>query len=239
MTESAIITVQQGKKRLERLESVAAGRFMRSSESFDQGIQALQRIRDQGVWHYAKDADGVMLGDYKKPRWEDYIRSFCDRHGVGRSTTFAALNVVDTWNALGLPRKTLEEVGLEKAKEIRHLVKYDGRSRQLKLPPPEVLEKLPPGKDPVDQIREKVKEVLIDPPEPLTHHDVRDAFSIDTGVGEDVYVWVTEGNRVRYTYEGDSHLADGVLIGRKEWEGLDEKFREWLNRRLKIAEREG
>ena len=230
-----ITTMQHGKKRLERLESVAAGRFKRSSREFNRGMEILRRIRDTGAWHYALDDDEVMLGDYQRPKWENYIRLFCDRHRIGRSTTFAALNTIDTWYALGLPKKALQEVGLNKAKEIRHIARYDGRSGQLELPSQDIIEQLPPGKTPVDRVRKKVEEVLIEPEEPLTPKDVRDSFTIDTGAVESVYIWETGGGRVRYTYEEADYLTDGILIEANEWSEMDEKFKEWLVHKVKIV----
>jgi hypothetical protein len=197
-------------------------------------MRALRRIRETGAWHYALDADDVMLGDYKRPKWEDYIRLFCDRHGVGRSTTFAALNVMDTWMALGLPEKALAAVGIEKAKEIRTIAHYDGRSGKLKLAPEEVLETLPPADTPIERVKKKIEEVLIDPPEPLTHEDVRASFTIDTGTDVEVALFEASDGNVWYSYEANEYLADGVLVPSDSWKKLDPKFKDWLVAKLKI-----
>ena len=236
MENNIVVTVQQGKRRLARLESVAAGRFRRSSKDFDRGMRTLRTIRDTGAWHYALDDDDVMLSDYQRPKWEHYIRLFCDKHRIGRSTTFAALNTIDTWYALGLPEKALEEVGLDKAKEIRHIARYDGRSKELELPPETVIEQLPPADSPLERVKKKIEEVLIDPPEPLRPKDIRDSFTIDTGVDEEVSIFQAGSGDIWFSYEGGEHLSDGTFITAMQWKELDPKFREWLIKKLKIQE---
>lgn len=235
--KSNIITTQEGKKKLKKLEDAAGKNLHTSREAFNDAMLALDEIRKENLWVYAVDEDGVMLMDYKKPRFkEDYLYLFCRRHGIGKSSTYKWLGIVDILHHLGITDEEIKKIGVREADPVQNLISIDGRSGEVKIAKPEVIEKLPPGDTPEERIAAKVREVYIDPPEPLSPADAFKAIVSDTGSGPSIAVWEVGDGDVWLSYEIDGDLWDGVLIPKGNYRSMSEAAREWLNKKLKIQE---
>ena len=235
----AVIAVQEGKRLLTTKEEEAASHFRMSRQELDSGVLALREIRDDALWHYAVDHDGVMLGDYEKPHWEGYLGLFCDKYGISRSGVFDHLNIVDTWVALGLPAEIVadDHVGVTRAKYVREMgVRLDGRTGELTLPPQEVIDRLPgePDEDPIIRIQKKIQETYFEPAEPLRPADLRKSFEVDAGGGPDIDCFESGNGDIWVTWSiGEEHW-DGVLIPKENYEKIPESLREHVNSKLKI-----
>lgn len=232
-----IITTQEGKKKLAELEGVASTNLHTSREAFDSAILALTEIRDEKLWHYAVDEDEVMLGDYTKPRFkEDYLRLFCRRNNISMSGTYGHLGTVETAHYLGITNDTIRDVGVRELSPVKRLVRIDGRSGEIKLPPPEVIERLPPGDTVRERIKAKVEEVFVNPPEKLSPSDALKAIVVDTGIDPDIHVFEAGDGDVWLTYEQGEYLWEGVVIPAEVYAKVTGEAREWLVKRLKITE---
>jgi len=239
MTENNILTTQEGKKRLKELEGVAGENLHTSKEAFNSAMIALDEIRREKLWVYAIDEDDVMLMDYEKPpRFkEDYLYLFCRRNGIGKSSTYKWLGIVDILHHLGFEDDEIRQIGVREADPIRNLIKIDGRSEEVTISaPPEVIETLPPGETPKERIAAKVREVYIDPPEPLSPADAFKAIVADTGSGPSVGLFEAGDGDIWFNWEGNGEMWSDVLIPKENYESLPEAAREWLVKKLKIEE---
>lgn len=231
-----IITMQEGVGRLEELERYAIHHFGISREAFDEAIMAIWEIRNDGLWLYATDPDGTMYQDYKKPRFkDDYLYHFGKRVGRSVSSIYEHLGTIDSWQALGLPMDELYEVGVKRARPVQILAPIDGRTGELRLPSPEVLDTLPgdPGDDPIERVRMKVEETLIHPPEPLAPSDVRKAFRVDTRIEPDVSIWETLEDGLWAQW---GPMWDGRIISEPTWTHMPPGLREYVLVKLHAQE---
>lgn len=232
-----IITTQEGKKRLARLEGIAGESLHTSKDAFNNAMLALDRIREEKLWHFAVDDDGVMLGDYAKPRFkEDYLRLFCARNGISVSSAYDHLDTITSCHLIGWDDDTIRQVGVREARPLKNLVRVDGRSGEVKTPPQEVIETLPPGETDMDRIRAKADEVFVHPEVPLTPADALRAVIVDTGMAPEVNIFEAGDGDVWLTFSHNNHNWDGVLIPEENYSGMSNQAREWLNKRLKIEE---
>lgn len=238
---SEIISVKESEKQLLRLEKIAEKKFAASGRAFNRGIEALWTIRELELWHYARDEDDVLLRDYQTPRFEHYIRLFCNRYSVSRSGTFDHLRTIAVWTkALNRPVEELfEKVGVKEAKPIRQVIDYDGRRDMVMMPSPEVVAQLPPGETDVDRVNAKVDEVFIQPEIPLTKADVRKSFSIDTGLKEETAFVEDGSSNIVFHYESIDNKWSGVIIRGNVFSHLPDDVRQCLRRKLRIAAYDG
>jgi hypothetical protein len=226
--------VQEGEKELQRLEGFAVECFKASADMLSHGIGALWEIREDALWHYARDQDGVLFGDREKPKWENYLSYFCEHNRISRSGTFDHLRTVALWNELGRPVKQLvEEIGVKRARPIRQLVTVDGRSGRVNWPSEETLERLPPGDTPKDQINAMIDEILVQPEVPLTPSDIRKSFKIDASGQTELY-YKQESEGIVCVLETQDDIWSGPVIPDRNWRKLPAEVREDLERRLKI-----
>ncbi len=234
-----IITTQQGKDRLAELESVASENLHTSRQAFDRAILALTEIRDDGLWMYAIDEDGVMLQDYERPRFkEDYMYLFCRRNNISMSSTYDHLGTIAIMRHLGWTNEKISDVGVRRLKHVRKLIDIDGRSGEVKLPPPEVIEKLPPGDTIEERVNAKIEEVFIDPPEQLSPADALRSIVVDTGIAPDVNVFEAGNGDIWLTFDHCDEMWDGILIPAANYRELSDGARGWLDKKLKVTEYE-
>lgn len=232
-----ITTTEEGIKKLAELENVAKRSLKRSKEAFDEAMFALIEIRDNNLWVYARDEDDVLLLDYKNARFkEDYLYLFCRRTGISQSTIYEDIGTVRVMHYLGWSNDQIAEVGVKELKPVQSLIRIDGRSKAVVLPPPEVVEKLPPGDTVEERIIKKVEEVFVDPPEPLSPSDRRKAMVVDTGLAPDVQFFESGSGDVWYTYDHNETHWDGILISAEIYAEINDEAREYLVKKLKIQE---
>jgi len=239
---SSVITAIEGERRLRALEVEAGESFHASEEAFSRGIIALYEINSESLWHFGKDDDGVRFGDYRNPRFEDYLRHFCRKKGISRSSAQDHIGTVRTW-VLALERKTeeLQDVGVKRAAPIKEIVKVDGRTGEISLPRPEILEKLPPAPTPIEQVQKKIDEVLIEPKIPLTPNDVRESFTIDIGKTNKPSIRFSETGRgdIWGSYDGGEDVFwDGIVILAGTLSGMSEEMKEAIFKRLRVLKYE-
>lgn len=229
-----IITIQEGVKKLKSLEARAERRFRYSGRAFTDAMLALYEIREERLWMYAVDEDGVMFGDYEHPRFkEDYLYHFAKRINRSVSSLYEHFNTIDSWRLL--PRRQpeeLREVGIQRARPVQDLVHVDGRSGEIKTAPPEVIASLPGEEDddPLERISQKVEEVYINPPEPMPASDIRRSFKVDTGIEPDISVWETKSQGVWASCGAE---WDGAIIPAETWSTLPDELKDHIIKRLK------
>lgn len=235
-TPSAILTVCEGESRLDALERVASSRLRLSHLALTDGIVALSRIRDEKLWMYARDEDGVMFQDMRKPTWEKYLAIFTRRQGLSRSGVYGHLKTVQLWSLLSLPEEALHEIGVQAAAPVKLLVNVDGRTGELKLPPPEIIKGLPgdPNDPPIERVRRKVEEVLLLPAVPLRPADVSKALTVDVGSSPDIEIFETGKGDVFATYTRGDTYWDGVLIAADAIRKIPGSLRDYVFRRLNV-----
>ncbi len=232
-----ITTTQEGIGKLAELEGVAKKNLRSSKEAFDTAMFALATIRDENLWIYARDEDDVLLMDYKNARFkDDYLYHFCRRNGISISSIYEHLGTLEIMHYLGWTNDKIANVGVKELKPVQALVRIDGRNEEIKLPPPEVIEKLPPGDTPVERIAKKVEEVFVDPPEPLSPSDRRKAMIVDTGVAPDTQFFESGSGDVWYTFDHNETHWDGILIPAEIYIEINNEAREYLVKKLKIQE---
>jgi hypothetical protein len=241
---SNVLQVKEGKGQLAEKERQAAEMFRVSRQSLDEGVLLLREIRDGGLWHFAVDEDGVMLGDYEKPHWETYLNIFCNRYGISRSGAFDHLNIVDTWVALGMPAESVadDHVGVTRAKYIRQMgVRLDNRTGELSLPPPDIINRLPgkPDDPPEVRIQRKIDEVYFQPEIPLRPSDLRKSFEVDAGGGPDYDCFESGGGDIWVAWSEGEQSWDGILIPKANYSEMPLSLREYIGNKLKIRKYKG
>lgn len=223
MTKQTIITVQESKALLRALELEAGANFHNSRELFTKGILALYQIREERLWLYAEDENGIMFGDYNKPGFGTYLHHFCQSHGISRSSAYAHISTVESWKALGRPEEQLETIGLDVAAPVKRLAPVDGRTGEIRMPTQEVLDTLPPGDSPMDRVRAKVAEVFDLPEIPLTPTDVRKSFTVDIGHTE--YTWFIDSDgAICLDYEIGGDMWTGVVVSAATLDGMPDEI---------------
>lgn len=206
------ITIAEGQQRLAEYESIAKDCIKRSEHEFGKAILALYAIREEGLWHYAVDDNGIMFGNYETPKFEYYLRHFCQETGVARSTVYRHLETVSVWDrVLGRGQDELISIGIRRAAAITALIRLDARSGEVTLPPADVLESLP-GNDPIEKINKKIDEVLVLPEIPLRTGDIIKSFTVDTGLAPEINFFEAESGEIWATYSFSGDYWDGPII---------------------------
>lgn len=235
MSESTVLTLEKGIDRLAALEKVVIAEFGKSREHFDKGMLALWAIREEKLWLYAVDDDGVRYLDYKAPRFkEDYLRDLAKKAGRSVASIYDHLGTVASWKAIGRDVKELEQVGVVEAHDLQALVKVNGTTGEVQIAPPEVIATLPgePDDDPLERISRKAEETYIAPAEKLRPADRRSAMRHDTGLEPDIEVFETLNNGLWWSCNN----RDGTLIIEDTWTNLPPDMRQYIMKRLKARD---
>ena len=234
VAQNEVLSVEDGIALLSQKEEIAACNLHTSERAFSEAIVALAEIESRALWHYAVDADGIMLRDYQKPRFkEDYLNGiFCARNGISISSVYDHLATMRSWRALNRPMDQLVEVGVRRAKPVQDLLPVDGRSGEIKMPTQAVIESLPgePEDDPIDRINMKIDEVLVQPAEPLRPADTRKAMLNDTGHETNIEVFEAKAGDIWAVCDD----WDGVVIVAEKWQAMPEELKEFFTKKLKI-----
>ena len=238
---NAITTVQEGKKRLAKLEKRAGVSYRASKEAFDTFVLTLHQIREERAWHYAVDLDGVMLGDLREPLFKrHYLVLFCQKHGISVASVYEHLGTVDTCIALGRDKEWLADpnVGVAAAGGIKEIVHYDRRKGELILPTENEIENLPGSKedDPIERLNIKIDEVFSgdEPPAPAV---VRKSFAVDVADRPDASFWQSggkDGGDIWFTYTRSGVSDEKKLIPGALFKELTPEMFEYLRARLGI-----
>jgi hypothetical protein len=233
MSNSSVVPIEaalNAEQRLASLEQEATTNLRASDEAFNKGMIALWTIKTEqwngrALWTYARDHDGVQYGDRAKPIFEDYLYQFCFENGISRSGTLDHIKTIRVWvEALHLDPNLLLEAGVKRSRSIRNLATIDGRSGDIRLAKPEILENVFPGStmQPQEEILKSVAdyalEKLIHPAQPLSREDVVKAFTVDLGMEKYTYLETETG--IECVYEGDGESWRGVVIDFKHLKEL-------------------
>lgn len=190
----------------------------------------LRNIYEEDLWKYARDPDGVLLQDYEKVEFGFYLNLFCRTYGVSRSGTYDHLRTVRIWiDVLHLDPEILEKVGIKRARPIRKLVSIDGRTGEVTLPPPEVIDKLPPGSTDLDRVRNKVMETLVEPAEPLTNSDVTKSFTVDVGAAPELFFFEDENGAIWCDYCYNEEMWSKIIVHDATMADMPHRLREIIH----------
>jgi hypothetical protein len=128
----------------------------------------------------------------------------------------------------------LLDIGIRRANYVRGLIDMDGRTGEVKLPPPTAL---PPGDgNEIERVNEKIDEVLVHPQVPLTNKDVRKAFTIDVDPEASEIYFFESTDGIWYSFEDGSDMSDGILIHNEIMDALPAKVRAKVFRKLNVME---
>lgn len=244
--KSQVQLAREAEAELDRLENIAANAFRASEKALKDGVKALWHIRESNLWEYARDDDDVRLKDKEHGSWSEYLRLLVRRKNISRSGLYDHLGTVDVWvKALKREIDELDQLpSMSVAGYIKEVIDYDGRSKEVRLPPPEVIERLPPpasdvvGKDPeeviISRVNALVDEAFIQPAVPLTKTDIRKMLRTDVGGDPDIQFFESGKGEVWGQIEGNGTVWDGVVIPAEQYAGIPEALRKHIAKKLNI-----
>lgn len=233
-----ILNTIEGTRILKEREESAATHLKASEEEFSKGMVILWSIREDNLWQFHTDDDGVYLMDKPGVEFGDYLRSFCTQYGLSRSGTYEHLRTVRVWtDVLGFSMEQMIESGVKRSKSIRALVDIDGRTGEITIAPDPVIEQLPPGDTPLDRIRKKVAEVLIEPPVRLPPVEVRRALITDVGLKDEKTFHERANGAVIAVYTGPDteNPWRGVIIPAEVAVTIHPKVKAHIFNRLQVV----